>query len=411
MSKLVLPQSTVELIDGAAWNHWHPGLQLDKFSITGDQQAQKAALDKVCKIAGDSALLDSLIERRQRALESLPGAIKLQCETTGPMTLHLSRASALENAGICLHPLYGFTYLPGSGLKGMARAFAETIWLPVQKNQQQAWRQIEDVFGWAPSSDRGKNWKPLGMTNRASDDNARVGAIVFHDAWPTTWPELFVDIVNNHHPDYYQHDDNDHPPGDWENPIPVYFLAVKPGTTFEFPLSKRRNEVLDDQLDLARQWLLGALCHLGAGAKTNAGYGAFKPTTEIDESLPAAVGKSWNAATTGPSPKGAVFETTLELVTPRIPCRCRPVRPRRERRLRPAPGHAPRPPPLVVADHARRLPRCQDAPRARSRHLGRHPRRRCGAHRVVTPQRRCCFALCSCTKCPIWGTIPRVRDG
>ena len=58
------------------------------------------------------------------------GALRWRCATTGPLTLHLVRASALENAGICLHPLYGFVYLPGTGLKGMARAYAETVWLP-----------------------------------------------------------------------------------------------------------------------------------------------------------------------------------------------------------------------------------------------------------------------------------------
>jgi CRISPR-associated protein Cmr6 len=85
--------------------------------------------------------------------------------------------------------------------------------LPAQTKPQQAWRQIEDVFGWAPASDRGKDWKPADVPERPKDDNARVSAVVFHDAWPTAWPSLIVDIVNNHHPDYYQHDDNDHPPG------------------------------------------------------------------------------------------------------------------------------------------------------------------------------------------------------
>ncbi|RMD63764.1 type III-B CRISPR module RAMP protein Cmr6, partial [Candidatus Parcubacteria bacterium] len=97
-------------------------------------------------------------------------------------------------------------------------------------------------------------------------------------------------------------DPNAHPPGDWENPVPVYFLAVKPGTTFSFPLAKRRADVADELLDLSREWLLGALCHLGTGAKTNAGYGAFKP---IDAQVPKL-----------PSQSRAVFETTLELVTP-----------------------------------------------------------------------------------------------
>ena len=237
--------------------------------------------------------------------------------TIGPLTLHLARASALENAGICLHPLYGFAYLPGSGLKGMAHAYSETVWLPAQTNQKQAWRQIEDVFGWAPNPDRHQqiNDSHHPAEVRRKDDNdpdspeirASSGNIVFHDAWPKSWPKLVVDIVNNHHQDYYQAkpDDNDHPPGDWENPVPVYFLAVKPDTTFTFPLSKRRAGRCPTTCSpWHTNWLLGALCHLGAGAKTVAGYGAFKPTPGA-KTVPAL-----------PLQSRASFETTLELVTP-----------------------------------------------------------------------------------------------
>jgi CRISPR-associated protein Cmr6 len=309
---LALPRSTVRLINAAANNQRHPGLQLDKHSVPGDQTAQKEALAKVCNSPGDSSLLKEITERRNRLLATLPGASSFRCATAGPLTLHLARASALENAGICLHPLYGFAYIPGSGLKGMARAYAETIWLPARPDQKQAWRQIEDVFGWAPNPDRRQQVNdpnhPAKVRRKDDDDpespenKASSGNIVFHDAWPESWPKLIVDIVNNHHPNYYQHDDNDHPPGDWENPVPVYFLAVSPGVTFTFPLAKRRADVGDELLKLARQWLLGALCHLGAGAKTNAGYGAFKPAEDQPPTLPAR--------------RRAVFETTLELVTP-----------------------------------------------------------------------------------------------
>ncbi len=57
---------------------------------------------------------------------------------SGPLTLHLARASALENAGLCLHPIYGFAFLPGTGLKGLARAYAETVWLPSQTDPAEA---------------------------------------------------------------------------------------------------------------------------------------------------------------------------------------------------------------------------------------------------------------------------------
>ncbi len=294
----------------------HPGLALDKFvHRSADQSFVKHALKKVVQVIKtcDVTLLKSLWDRRRELFRRL-GAAEFSATTTGPLTLHLARASALENAGICLHPLYGFAYLPGSGLKGMARAYAETVWLPAQADPKKAWRQIDDVFGWAPNPDRQQQINdPVHPAQvRRKDDSdpespeikASSGSIVFHDAWPESWPQLTVDIVNNHHPEYYQAapDDNDHPPGDWEDPVPVYFLAVKPGATFTFSLAKRGADVPDELLHLAREWLLGALCHLGAGAKTNAGYGAFKRVERETPPLP--------------TPRRATFETTLELVTP-----------------------------------------------------------------------------------------------
>src|SRR6202040_1696485 len=149
-----------------------------------------------------------LLGRWRSTLERLRAAF-FRCTTTGPLTLHLARASALENAGICLHPLYGFVYFPGSGLKGMARAYAETVWLPAQSDQKSAWRKIEDVFGWAPNPHRGQQIKDKAhpASRRLMDDRdlqspeitSSCGAVVFHDAWPETWPRLRLDIVNNHH--------------------------------------------------------------------------------------------------------------------------------------------------------------------------------------------------------------------
>jgi CRISPR-associated protein Cmr6 len=311
----------------------HPGIALDKFIYrSADQSFVKHALQKVVEI--NNATNDqSFQELRERwmALINPEGKPPLRCITTGSLTLHLARASALENAGLCLHPIYGFAYIPGSGLKGMARAYAETVWLPAQPDKPRAWRHIEDVFGWTPNLDRRQqiNNPDHPAEPRRTDDNdpdspeikASSGDIVFHDAWPETWPKLVVDIVNNHHPHYYTgqaakrdkqglcddckfppDDVNAHPPGDWENPVPVYFLAVQPGTTFTFALTKRRTDVPDHLVKLAQEWLLGALCHLGAGAKTNAGYGAFKP---VEQQCPAL-----------PPGQREILETTLELVTP-----------------------------------------------------------------------------------------------
>ncbi|HID23393.1 MAG TPA: type III-B CRISPR module RAMP protein Cmr6, partial [Planctomycetaceae bacterium] len=273
---------------------------------------------------------------RRRGWLDLSGAVSFRATAVSPLTLHLARASALENAGLCLHHLYGFAYLPGTGLKGMARAYAETVWFPTQfqadadgrprdqaekDNAGRAWRTIEAVFGWAPNSDAGKTWKPSGLGTRSKGDDAHAGQVVFHDAWPVSWPRLIEDILNSHHSKYYQDETGREPPGDWEHPVPVYFLAVAAGQTFEFALAKRHRDVSDELVSLARQWLVGALTNGGAGAKTNSGYGAFRlePETDADRAAQAAAVRTWQAVTAcgqASQYRRAEFAATLELVTP-----------------------------------------------------------------------------------------------
>jgi CRISPR-associated protein Cmr6 len=297
----------------------HTGLALDKFAYRYVKQEQaRPVLDKTVEVNNavqGERVLPSLLSRRKATLDALNATI-FTATTSSALTLHLARASALENAGICLHPVYGFAYLPGSGVKGMARAYAETVWLPAQENEQEAWRHIEDVFGWAPERDRKKlieakrtqKRREREGDNKSPEIMACTGSVVFHDAWPETWPKLFVDITNNHHGKYYQGGKDD-APGDWEDPVPVYFLAVEPGAAFSFALSPRSGAVsknpsksIEAQVALAREWLAGALFHLGAGAKTNAGYGCFAPVAETPLEL---------------SEKArVVFETTLTLVSP-----------------------------------------------------------------------------------------------
>ena len=265
---LVLPRSVAGLLQNVACAERHPGLQLDKFSPIGKQEVQRDAVERVCVAAGDAELLSSLSLRREAVFERA-GAKRFRAVTAGPLTLHLARASGLENAGIHLHPVYGFACLPGSGLKGMARAYAETVWVQDQQDPGAAWSDILAVFGWAIRSESTKAWKP---SDAEEPEHSHVGAVVFHDAWPTEWPRLRPDIVNNHHTTYYQGEGD---PGDWEKPNMVSFLSVTEGTTFDFAVSARAG-THDQLLTLALGWLQGALVYEGAGAKTSAGYGRFR---------------------------------------------------------------------------------------------------------------------------------------
>lgn len=293
---LVLPHSIATLLSAVDESRRHSGLQLDKLSPPGNQELQKQEITRICRTAAAPDLLLALSKRRATMLTSLQ-AEQFRASTTGPLTLHLARASGLENAGIHLHPVYGFACLPGSGLKGMARAWAETVWLADQENRADAWNEILAVFGWAPRSEDGKCWKPK---NADEPKGSRTGSVVFHDAWPMEWPRLEPDIINNHHKGYYAGTDD---PGDWEKPEMAHFLSVATDTAFDFALTPRiaADGEGSRRLTLALKWLQAALTYGGAGAKTNAGYGRFQLE-----------GRSLSV----PSAARSISTHTLELVTP-----------------------------------------------------------------------------------------------
>ena len=249
--KIWLPNAATDLIDRIAVQHRHPGLQLDKLSLAGEQKDQSPAIDAVTECTGDSALLEELLQRRNEVLGRL-GAARFKGRMLGPMTLHLSRAGGLENAGLALHPVYGFAWLPGTGLKGMTRAWAETVC----KKREDAYietdkRRIVDAFG----------------------NGEHSGRIVFHDAWPARWPKLERDIVNVHHKPYYE---GTGMPADREDPVPSYFIVIAAGTEFDFALSDLRPRD-DGLLEDVMTWMRMALRHEGAGAKIAAGYGRIVP--------------------------------------------------------------------------------------------------------------------------------------
>jgi CRISPR-associated protein Cmr6 len=270
---------------GLIGRNTHPGLALDKYVESWDPDlkesgklseiVQKPTIEKIVKLSrqwGDNLGFSDFLTRWQKTLANR-GCFQFEATTVGPLTLHLARASALENAGICLHPIYGFVYLPGTGLKGMARAYAERIWLPVQPDPVQAWQKIEDVFGWAANPDRTKQIADKGhpaQPRRNPDEaespviEASCGQVIFYDAWPTSCPSLIEDILNNHHASYYQ---DQEPPGDWDSPIPVYFLAVPAGQTFLFALGKRRFDTSEELVHLAAEWLMGAWSTKGRGRR------------------------------------------------------------------------------------------------------------------------------------------------
>lgn len=137
-------------------------------------------------------------------------------------------------------------------------------------------------------------WNTLYQLLQYLLDNTAGGLVSFYDAVPLPGQEglLQADIVNSHYSDYYG--DGKNPPSDDQQPIPVTFLAVRPGVKFQFPFriarwpaatgrdeeekqllialqGKKRDEIIA----MVNDWLKKALGQWGIGAKTAAGYGYF----------------------------------------------------------------------------------------------------------------------------------------
>lgn len=258
----------------------HPGLLLDRWANSPVDPKDGPAREYAWSSKHQLHHLKAVIEKHNAPrvvplgawtdLADALGARKARGSTVWRLALHLSRATSVENAAMCLHPVHGFPYLPGSGLKGLTRAWA-TFHCPQNPGD------VERILG----------------SEQPSGDGAasalKPGSVIFLDAWPATKPTLELDIVNCHHRDYYGSSVPEIP-GDWDEPNMTYFLTVAPGTPFRFGVAPTDRAAPDDAAT-AMKWLAQALMDLGAGTKTAVGYGyledvVIKPPEKKDAPAP-----------------------------------------------------------------------------------------------------------------------------
>jgi CRISPR-associated protein Cmr6 len=172
----------------------------------------------------------------------------------GRLMIGVSAANALET-GVAVHHSYGLPYLPGSALKGCARAHAIRTWGVDSP-------YVAALFGTA-------------------DDSAEVaagsGCVVFHDGWwipsPADAEPLVPEVVTPHHGDYYGEKVAE--PTDFDVPVPSQHIAVQGAfyLAVEGPKAWARG---------AMRLLEEGLATLGLGAKRAAGYGFWQPAEDND---------------------------------------------------------------------------------------------------------------------------------
>ena len=223
-------------------------LYLRKFPKLPDegQRPQYDELDGFCKQV--NAARKNLSSKKHYAACAAPsGTGRVFQLTSGGRLLVDHSGGLIENSNLCLHHLFGYPMIPGSALKGIARAYANA-------SENVDWVQFARIFG---GKEKGK-----------SDQK---GNVAFLPAVPAdnNW-ELVVDVLTPHFD------------SDTKNPIPVFFPAIKRGAKFRFQIRKVSADTSDEDLDAAMRFLVGALTTNGVGSKTAAGYGWFETPSEDD---------------------------------------------------------------------------------------------------------------------------------
>jgi CRISPR-associated protein Cmr6 len=226
------------------------------------------------------------------------------------LAVGMGNAHVLENSLSFAH-IHGLPYLPGSGVKGVARAWAvkeilcpgewtgnldcfdrlieaEGVETMLEKNDLAGLRQVSAVHTQSGVQRIDNNtltlllndpdWKcNLCIARRIFGRLGLAGEVIFLDAFPAS-ASMEADVMAPHYGNYYR--SNENWPVDSENPSPILFAVIAGGAVFHFRLAA------PDEMQLlhAVDWLKKGLQYFGVGAKTSVGYGRF----DTFSTLPAA---------------------------------------------------------------------------------------------------------------------------
>ncbi len=233
-----------------------PSLRLDKFVTVGNKMKLRE--------------IRAVVSLHNRIKPKAPAFVPHSSFRTFIGTLRSNlivnqAGGVLENAGISIHPHFNVPVLPGSAVKGVARHAAWLQWCaekdPARKSDLAG--RIARTFGYPTRSDT------LDKALNAANTAEQSGSVSFMAAYPCNESgeaapaTLAVDILTPHGGN------------DWTDPVPNPFPVVAKGTSFKFAVGPAGPEGAQCVEDAVR-WLQKGLTEGGLGAKTAAGYGAFK---------------------------------------------------------------------------------------------------------------------------------------
>lgn len=266
-------------------------------------EARRSWLQEVAKASVPQGYAEGL----KRWVESFDHTNARVFELRSEAPLSVGRGlPSLNEIGVHLHRTWGTPLIPGSALKGLLASYIEARYGPDSSAvhpldpghpdpERAPWQgthwvdrsikhgpgsAIRAIFG-APSADSDREW---GEAAPATDNEVGAvrGQVVFHDALYSPSHEgerfLYLDVITPHVTSSWNTVElgGGAWPNEYESPVPVPFVAVRPGSAFAFALSGP-----PDLTELVTELLLDALAEVGVGAKTSSGYGWFDPESKV----------------------------------------------------------------------------------------------------------------------------------
>lgn len=226
----------------------HPGLRLahglDRWPDGDNADIKKNLINDIAALQKPPFYAHAL--RRWKKITGDPQRFfSFELPLQNRLYIGLSRDNPVET-GVTVSHSYGMPIIPGSSVKGLARASAEYVAKETGTIRSEV---IHWLFG-------------------EGGDTGQGGGIFYHDAWWCGAGSPFVaEIVTPHHPDYYQ--GGNRPASDTDSPIPAPQLAVT--GSFYFVLEG------DPQwTPVAGRLLQAGLQQWGIGGKKSSGYGYFR---------------------------------------------------------------------------------------------------------------------------------------
>jgi len=220
-----------------------------------DENAKKNMIEGVSGSSGSQPQLEQFQNRQLALIDQLNG--QSQCfKTDWHFITGMGNPHPVEN-GFSWHTTLSVPYLMGSAVKGLVRSWVEMN--EDELSEEKKYKRLQKWFG----------------SVEKDSDSEQVGAFIFFDAIPEKPPQLICDIMTPHMGKWYESGGkslkSDSVPGDWHDPTPIPFLAVK-NASFIFHIAPRQAKDYKEIEDVFIA-LSNALMWLGAGAKTAAGYG------------------------------------------------------------------------------------------------------------------------------------------